>query len=60
MAWQERFDRLLKAMSQGEPHKASARKSAAADQASDAEQPACSTDTQTPQDTSGDTRNQCV
>lgn len=22
MAWQERFDRLLKAMSQGEPHKA--------------------------------------
>lgn len=25
MAWQERFDRLLKAMSQGEPHKAEKR-----------------------------------
>jgi hypothetical protein len=25
MAWQRRFDRLLKAMSQGEPHKAEKR-----------------------------------
>jgi hypothetical protein len=47
-----KFDRLLKAMSQGEPHKASARKSALAGQASDAEQPACSSDTQTRPSTS--------
>ena len=52
--WQERFDRLLKAMSQGEPHKASARKSASAGQASGAEPDACSSDTQTRQDTSED------
>jgi hypothetical protein len=29
--WQERFDRLLKAMSQGEPHKAEKRAEKAAD-----------------------------
>lgn len=52
--WTNRFDRLLKAMSEGEPHKASERTNKAADQASGAEQPACSSDTQTPQDTSGD------
>jgi hypothetical protein len=72
--WQERFDRLLNAMSQGEPHKAQkrseyrklekpineadfrsiARKSASAGRASGAEPDACSNDTQTPPDTSGD------
>ena len=68
MGWQSRFDRLLKAMSHGEPHKAkprwpqsatdllgpSAQTSAGADQASVPEPDACSSDTQTPQDTSGD------
>lgn len=33
MTEDERFDRLLKAMTEGEPHKASARKSAPAGQA---------------------------
>ena len=30
MTWQERFDRLLKAMAQGEPHKAEKRAEKAA------------------------------
>jgi hypothetical protein len=32
MTWQNRFDRLLKAMSQGEPHKAEKRAEKAAEQ----------------------------
>ena len=52
MAWQKRFDRLLKAMSQGEAP--SARKSAKAGRASGVERGACSTDTRTRPDTSGD------
>jgi hypothetical protein len=31
MAWQKRFDRLLKAMSEGEPHKAEKRQRKVAD-----------------------------
>jgi hypothetical protein len=31
MAWQKRFDRLLKAMSEGEPHKAEKRAEKAAE-----------------------------
>jgi hypothetical protein len=34
MGWQNRFDRLLKAMSEGEPHKVTARKSASVGRAS--------------------------
>lgn len=52
MTEQSRFDRLLKAMTEGE--KPSARKSAKAGQASGAERGAYSSDTQTPRDTSGD------
>ena len=48
----KRFDRLLKTMTQGE--KPSARKSASTDQASGAASDACSSDTQTPPDTSED------
>lgn len=52
MTWQQRFDRLLKAMSQGEAP--SAKKSKAAGQASGAERDAYSSDTQTRPDTSED------
>lgn len=45
----EKFDRLLKAMAPP-----SERKKPSADQASDAEPPACCDDTQTPPDTSED------
>jgi hypothetical protein len=48
----DKFDRLLKAMTEGEAP--SVRKKPSADPASDAERDACSSDTQTPQDTSGD------
>ena len=48
----ERFDRLLKAMVSGPP--ASGQTTPTADQASGEEQHACSTDTQTPPDTSED------
>ena len=52
MSWQNPFDSLLKAMAKGDAP--SARKSASSGRASDAEPPACSSDTQTPPDTSGD------
>jgi hypothetical protein len=35
MTWQERFDRLLKAMSEGEPHKAEKRAEKAAEKQKD-------------------------
>ena len=49
---QARFDRLLKAMTEGEPPNAG--KKPSGDQASTAARDACSSDTQTPPDTSGD------
>ena len=48
----DRFDRFLKAMSEGDAP--SARKSASAGRASGAGRPACSNDTQTRPDTSED------
>ena len=47
-----RFNRLLRAMLGGPAP--SAQKSESSDQASDEEHPACSSDTQTPRDTSED------
>ena len=51
-AHMERFNRLLKAMSEGEAP--SAQKSTSGDPALGEEPDACSSDTQTPRDTSGD------
>lgn len=50
--WEPSFDRLLKAMAEGEAP--SGRKSTSSGQASGEEPDACSSDTRTPRDTSED------